>query len=389
MIKKLLVLIFIFSLSINLFAIRPGENALELKQVKWLSGIPVMMGFPPKVENFENLELKILVFMLTKVPGSQQTVQMLDTIKKQYGRKIQLAIVTTDPESDANDLIKSFRYLSLSFALDYRREYTNKYMAGSLHFPMAFVIDRSGKVIWNGESNDLSEMLENYFNGRFNKKIQPQLSKLTDELHQLIRGNSEHKMRRTVEKIFDLDPENPSALRIRLFVLENSNRVSEAWHLLQDRIKVTPKLTRLYFTAADLISRYNYLEPHLGNIIEKFIKNTNQIAPLNMMVWTLLTYYPNNPLALTLSSNIIIKADTLINKDTSYNDLAQNAAVKAMLASKLGYPQLALKQQKIAAQMYIRANNMQAASATQVAEKYYSTQNTLRKNTTLLKVLVK
>ena len=60
-----------------------------------------------------------------------------------------------------------------------------------------------------------------------------------------------------------------------------------------------------------------------------------------------------------------------------------------MLASKLGYPQLALKQQKIAAQMYIRANNMQAASATQVAEKYYSTQNTLRKNTTLLKVLVK
>ena len=87
--------------------------------------------------------------------------------------------------------------------------------------------------------------------------------------------------------------------------------------------------------------------------------------------------------------NIIIKADTLINKDTSYNDLAQNAAVKAMLASKLGYPQLALKQQKIAAQMYIRANNMQAASATQVAEKYYSTQNTLRKNTTLLKVLVK
>jgi hypothetical protein len=389
MIKKILIYSFIFSLSFNLLALRPGENALELKNVKWLSGIPVMMGFPPKVENFENLELKILVFMLTKVPGSTQTVQMLDSIKKQYGRKIQLAIVTTDPESDAKDLIKNFRYLSLSFAIDYSRNYTNKYMAGSLHFPMAFVIDRSGKIIWNGESNDLSEMLENYFNNKFNKKIQPQLSKLTDELHQLIRGNSEQKMRRTVEKIFDLDPENASALRIRLFVLENSNRVFEAWNLLLSRIKATPHLTRLYFTAADLISRYNFLEPNLTNVIEQFTLNTQKLAPLNMMVWTLLTYYPNNHKALTLSSNIIIKADTLINKETSYNDLAQNATVKAMLASKLGYSELALKQQKIAAQMYIRANNMQAASATQVAEKYYQTQNSLRKNKNLLKVLVK
>ena len=389
MLKKFLLSTFIFAISFNLFALRPGEDALELKQVKWISGIPVMMNFPPKVENHENLELKILVFMLTKVPGSQQTIQMLDSIKKQYGRKIQLAAISTDPESDANDLIKSFRYLSLSFALDYRREYTNKYMGGSLHFPMAFVIDRTGKIIWNGESNDLSEMLDKYFSGKFNKKIQPELSKLTDELHQLLRGNSERKMRRTVDKIFDLDPENPSALRIRLFVLENSNRTIEAWNLLEERLKISPKLTRLYFTACDLISRYNFLEPKLVPVMKNFINNTNTIASLNMMIWTLLTYFPNNPDALNIASDILIKSSSLVKEDTSYNDLAQHAAVKAMLASKLGYPQISIKQQKIAAEMYIRANNLQAASATQVADKYYSTQNALRKNKALLQVLIK
>ncbi|NCC26034.1 MAG: hypothetical protein EOM25_12705 [Deltaproteobacteria bacterium] len=49
-----------------------------------------------------------------------------------------------------------------------------------------------------------------------------------DELQTLLSGDNETRMRRTADAIFQLEPGQPSALRLRCFVLESSNRAPEA-----------------------------------------------------------------------------------------------------------------------------------------------------------------
>jgi tetratricopeptide (TPR) repeat protein len=178
-------------------------------------------------------------------------------------------------------------------------------MGGSLLYPKSFVIDPEGVIIWSGETVDLGEMLQDYFAGTFDRKAAEKTAPMLEELQTLLRESSEPRMRALVNKIFELSPAHPGALRIRLFSLENSGRIPQAWELLEERLKAAPGTGRLYFTAIDFISRYAYFRPRLGGVLKNFAARIRDPQLRCAMAWELLQRFQYDLTALEYACRLL------------------------------------------------------------------------------------
>ena len=281
--KRLFLFALALSAALPLWALRCGDNAVELPNLKYLSGVRRPVALPLKADC-----LRSVTFVHTYGRGAQETITMLRGWGMVYGKKLQQTVITPDPESDALSLLPLFRQSDISFAVDSRRRITMQYMAGSLLYPKSFVIDPKGNIIWCGETVDMGEMLQEYFAGKFDAAAAEKISPMLDELQTLLRESNERKMKALTDRIFAVSPAHPGALRMRLFALENSNRVSQAWSLISERINAAPQCARLYFTAVDFMSRYPYFKSELAKLLAGFEKSVKDADSRCVMAWELL-----------------------------------------------------------------------------------------------------
>ncbi|MBO5791126.1 MAG: hypothetical protein J6S54_01480 [Lentisphaeria bacterium] len=298
--KKLYLLILLFAAASPLAALRCGEKAAELPNLKYLHGRRSQISLPGAPGT-----LRVLTFVHTQARGAQGTAAMLMALDAIHKNKVQQIMITPDPESDAATLLPMLRRGRTALALDSSRRVTMQYMAGSLLFPKSFVIDHKGVIIWCGETVDLGEMLQNYFAGTFDRAAAEKVCPMLDELQTLLRESSERKMKQLTDKIFALSPDHPGALRMRLFALENSNRIPQAWELLQSRLKAAPRSARLCFTTIDFISRYSRFQNQLGTVLAHFERNIKTEDSRCMMAWELLKRFQYNLKALEYA-NILL-----------------------------------------------------------------------------------
>ena len=124
-------------------------------------------------------------------------------------------------------------------------------------------------------------------------------------------------MRKTVDSIFQLEPGHPTALRIRLFVLESAGRVEEALKLIQSQLRLVPKNTRLYFEAMNLIARNPALAAYTGPTVQAYAGAITDNADTdNQMAWMLLTRQPGDPEA--LKSALMLSRRAMSAAETRY-----------------------------------------------------------------------
>ena len=298
--KRLFLLILLVSGALDLAALRTGDKAVELPRLKFINGVQTPVALPLK----QNV-LRVITFVLTRARGAEGTVGMLTALDRMYRGRVRQIVVTPDPESDALSLRGALRNSGVAFGLDSSRRITLQYMGGSLLYPKSFVIDPEGVIIWSGETVDLGEMLQDYFAGTFDRKAAEKTAPMLEELQTLLRESSEPRMRALVNKIFELSPAHPGALRIRLFSLENSGRIPQAWELLEERLKAAPGTGRLYFTAIDFISRYAYFRPRLGGVLKNFAARIRDPQLRCAMAWELLQRFQYDLTALEYACRLL------------------------------------------------------------------------------------
>ncbi len=288
-----------------LFALRPGDRAVPLSGVRMLRGSNLNLA--PAGDKFTPAPLRAVVVLLCRAVDSPGTVTMLNDIRRRYRDKIAIEIVTPDDVSDARELIGVTGGHGVAFGLDPDRKLTRKYMEGALFYPMAFLIDRKGEIVWCGEAMDLAEKLEPALAGRLVPADERKIFALVTELQQLMRDNSDNRMRQVADKIFKLEPGNASAMRIRLFYLTNTNRAGAARELIESQLKAAPKLSRLYFTAVDFAASSNYSNAELERLVEAFERNIADPVLQVRMAWMLLDRFPYYPSALRAAAKILRK----------------------------------------------------------------------------------
>ena len=367
--RNFLFLLF-FSLTFPLFALRSGDRSLPLTGIKWLVGRPLTLTFPAP-EAGQRVH-RAVVFLLTHSSNAPETLQILNGLSERYGKRFQVAVITPDPETDARNFLNRFPLKGISFGVDAQRQLTGKYMGGSMLYPMAFVTDYRGEILWNGEVVDLPELLEEAEKAPIDADKQEKLSKMLDELQVMMRDNNNRKMRHLTDRIFRLDPGNAAALRMRLFVLENSGRIPEAWLTIRSQLAAVPGKTRLYYTAVDLIARYPYLSRELPGVIAQFMKNVSDPDACDFLTYTLLNRFPFDTAALSgairLYERSCMLAKTLRRTPAAS---AGHTGAGALLASRLGNFPKALELQRQTIKFWEQAQNRGAASAAEKIAEYF------------------
>ncbi|MDR0933239.1 MAG: hypothetical protein LBM70_09510 [Victivallales bacterium] len=357
----------------NAFALRPGDPVEELTKIKWVQGVPLQMLPPVRFSNREP-QIKAVVFLLTRAWNTDDTLTLLNYLRRTFANQVQLAVVTPDSESDVKVLLSRRPDFTLSFGVDTQRTLTPKYVANSPLLPLAFVTDNSGEIIWSGEVAYLGEALQKCLNGTLDRKVQRKLAGLLDQLPTMLRGENEVRMRKLVDSIFELEPGQPTALRMRLFVLENSGRAEDAFKLVQSQIKLAPAVARLYFEAGNLIGRNPQLASYNTLIVQEYIKNiTNDPDADNQMAWTLLTRQPDDPEALTNAKMLTARAASLLPRNEKNALYGSCLNTQALLAYRLGNPQEAEKLQAEAVKVFESADLPGAVSDAKQKLRYYQT----------------
>ena len=298
--KKLCLFIFTISTILPLAALRCGDRAAELPRLKYINGRPQSIA-----AEIPGNKLRVVTFILTRAGNSRTTAGMLSTLDRINRGRVEQTLITPDPESDAATLLPLLKNSSIAFAVDSSRRITMQYMAGTLLYPKSFVIDPKGRIIWAGESVDLPEMLQEFFDGTFDAGAAEKLAPMLEEMQALLRESNERKLKKLADDIFAISPAHPGALRMRLFSLENSGRISQAWQLLDDRLKAAPPKARLYFTVLDFISRYRHFTPQLSGVLNSFDANIKNEELRSAMAWELLNRFQFDITALKYADRLL------------------------------------------------------------------------------------
>lgn len=346
-----------------LFALRPGDRALEAGKLKMLRGDRIVLG--PGTKDHPQ-PLRAAVFLLCRAVNSGSTLAMLNELQRTYGGRLRIAVITPDAASDAEALLKSVGDCAVALGLDPERKLTKEYMAGAVLYPMAFLIDGSGVILWCGEAVDMAEKIRPALEGKISSSDEARIFALVADMQQLLRDNSETKMRRNADRVFAIEPGNAAAMRIRLFTLENTGRIAQARELIDSQLKAAPKLARLYFTAADFAARYGASDAELERILAAFERNIADAETRVRMGWMLLERFPYQPSALNASVRFLrgpLPGASL--------PRANAAAGRALLEYRLGNLHEALEFQREAVKELNRAGSAEALERAKQREVYY------------------
>ena len=315
-----------------LFALRPGDKVGNPEfRLKWIDCTPFKIGTLTAEDKAVTPPLRALVFMFTRSDSSDRIMQILERTRQLYRGKLLLAAVSPDTEHDIKLFHKRHPDTRVRLVVDAERKLTPLFMAGSMLYPMAFLYDADGNILWNGEAVDLSEAVEMVLSGKSDPAKQRKVSQLLDEMQQRMRTGEERPLRRVAEQIFRLDPANPSALRMRLFSLENRGDISGAWELVMLQLKAAPGKLRLYYTALDMMRRYPLLRSNLPVLSDRFFESASMPGQLLSFAEALLANFPDDISALTAAHKI------LSNK-SAFSDLPPDEAAQYhLVCSRMCY----------------------------------------------------
>lgn len=351
-------------------ALRSGDDAAELK-VDFVANGPVALT-PPSVDKRYADRLKVLVIFRTEGASSQDLLQMLQELRLRYPR-VTFVALTSDPRELAMRFYERMPNPDFTTAVDTDGKDVRQYMAGSMIYPAAFVIDYRGRIIWNGEAIDLPEMLEEFYTGKFDEDKAAKVSPLLDDLQSRMRSGEDRMADFAVRKVLAVDPANSAALRLRLFMLENSNRVTAAWNLLADQLRANPKERKFYLMQLDLALRHAQFAPQIGALTQLYLKHiAADPASDAALAWILLTRAPFDSMALSVSGTLVNRALAAEEKGEPTLATAEVWNCAALYASRIGKLTLACEYQKKTIALLKKLAPHRAAAA-QEQLKYYET----------------
>jgi thiol-disulfide isomerase/thioredoxin len=366
-------------LSLSSMALQTGNKAVKLEISKWLKNGPVSLNIGKKVPDSQKQDLYLLVLWGSWSPACREAVPMLVYLQKKYQDKgLQIIAVSRESRDEVEKFLDDYPQINYAVAVDNKSLTTLNYLGESRLLPRIYVINTENDIIWDGEIADLSPTLEKIYAGTYNPELQKKVSHLQQELETNLRSGNYREAIKTSGEILRLDPENGFAIRMQMFIYENTRQIDNAWDFMESRISLTPNNTMLYFIKLDFISRfpqYSKYAPEFAEEVKKRFRNDARM--LNNMALGMLTRFPFNGKVLEMAVDCIQRALELATADKDNKAfLASCLNTMALAYYRCGLPEKALETQRRVSKM---ALGDKAKSSSSDAEKLYQSACELQK----------
>lgn len=333
--KKLLLPVSALMFSAALFAALPGERPGETKhKLQWIDCSPMPLGRLDPERHKGIPALRAVVFMYTRAQDSDRTFAMLENLRRRYQGKVLISAITPDQVKDARMMRQKHSYSRIRLAVDLTRKLTPEFMNNTIMlFPMAFLLDADGVVLWRGEAVDLPEIIEQQIAGKLDLPTVKKCDPLIYKMQQAMRDGNLLKARDAAMTVLETDSANPSAIRMLIFAAESLGDINPAWNALNRAATKNP-LPRLYFTALDLMMRHEHLRSKLPGVIVSFEKRPYSPEIRCAFIDALLNNFPFEADAVLGAKAIL--AGTPMPLNASGSQIAMLLAVRGQLNYALG-----------------------------------------------------
>lgn len=165
---------------------------------------------------------------------------------------------------------------------DERRLLFNEYAAADLLLPFA-LIAKDGKVLWKGSVIDIENVLSLMRNKKFDPSLQVKIERIRREMQMAIQASLPDVILRCADDILKLQSGDAMAVRAKLFVLESTNRFSQALAFAKKNAEDNPQdvnQTLLYFEYLVKAGNFKAFQTAFPEALTRFQKDPESLFRL-------------------------------------------------------------------------------------------------------------
>ncbi len=283
MIGKLFFILFAMTLSLPLFALKPGDKATDLEILKWLKGNPITLDIA------QGRNVLVIEFWATWAPPCIEAMPVMSDIQNKYADKgVVIVAISSEEEKVVAEFIRSRGYINYGIALDDGKKTFKKYMEGDPGIPTLFIIGKDGIVLWKGYPMELDAVLEKVTAGKFDIELQKKITLMHNELRKAMEKDSTSAMMNIADSILEKDPRDDIAMRCKLYVFEKRNQSKEALAFLDKMQAKAPKHFPFYFMELSVMDKIGAAPDDKRKAYEKafsvFKDDSENLAGLSSLI---------------------------------------------------------------------------------------------------------
>lgn len=346
--KKVILIAGVISSCSVLFALQVGEPAVDLEYDRWLVGDPTSILWNASQSNPSGEEpLRVVALFGTYLPLSEQMMPILNSLQLRYQeRGLKIIAMSPEPPETVERFLEKFDVFDIKFnvATDRESKTTLTYAGQRPVLPKAFIIGKENQVLWSGELEELSEVLESIYSGTYDIEVQKKISPMLEALETALRSGRAAEIEKKTSEIFEIDPANSTALRARLFLYESANSPDKAWDFLDSVRRDHREISKFYYLQLELASRYASFFDRTPDLVKEYLENfPNLPGETASIAWMLLS---KNDFSADLLDAAAIAVNALDSMEIPPEREASCNAARALLAYRLGKLDAAVAFQK-------------------------------------------
>ena len=234
--KKFLTAVLLFACLFHAFAnaVPTGADAPEPVLREWIKGKPFT------VAEFKGKLPVVLFFWTISENGSKSFSQVTNIAGKHLGKAAFLAIGCDSP----NAMKKFFRLpkLGMPVAADKQLNTLHNYMRPNDKLPLCAVIDRKGKLVWRGTSEQLDAVLSDVINDRYDIGKALRREKLSNDINAALKVRNYDAALKAIDLALVEYPDNQELVSVKVKLLTtHKQNYAAAEKFLEERAKVFPE----------------------------------------------------------------------------------------------------------------------------------------------------
>jgi thiol-disulfide isomerase/thioredoxin len=316
-----------------------GDPAPELHVSTWVKNGPV------KLSDGVGKNVYLVEFWATWCPPCRMSIPHLDKLQKKYASKGLVVVgISKEPLETVKPFVMSQKKMNYNVGVDDKGLTYAEYMEGLAGIPAAFLIGKSGKVLWKGHPLESASVVEQVISGDFDIEASKLITDLSAKLQQALQTQKFQDANTIAHQILDINPGNQMAMRVALYGFQNDNK--KALDFLSKLIDKHPGSAPPYLQKLQLLNAMKN-ESELRMLIERYFESfKDDPAKLNSMAWIILDQVSFGLQPLDLALKIAKKAVELSAKNDDEILLAAHIDTLARCYYAIGRLDLAIKSQK-------------------------------------------
>lgn len=343
-IQTLFVGVLVFA-ACSVFAVKIGEVAPDLRNVQWVKDGPV------DIAKGKGTNVYLIEFWATWCPPCLESIPHLASMQEKY-KKDGLIVVGISIDENMQTVVD---FVAKNKAMKYNVGFDKDGIASGKYFspesgggiPVAFLIDKTGAVVWSGHPLEIEKTLDEVMNGTFDAAAAASRRNLNMQLMQEIMNKNYEGALKLTDELLKQDPGNERNINLKTSLLKIARKDDSALTFIEEQIKRYPEKASLKSIKISLLYQFKKYQD-----LEKEC-DSQSIASYDPMVLNSIASEiinpKNGPANAMLLQTALKLADTAYSKG-KFIENEQKSRVAATLAScyfKLGKLDKAIEMQKI------------------------------------------